>query len=174
MKSIFHLCDMFFYAVNTSEAKNEDERVPYHLETINPWETDIDERHSDWIDFSEEDKVLFEKALPVDMRTEQGFLLWIPGKTKDNSVDHITQDYIDLSNPFSKGDIYTIVDKLKVTLALLSKVSPANKSLKTINIIKDNKISISLIEEKTKSYITETSDRNAKNLVFESYKPEKN
>lgn len=173
MKSIFHLCDMFFYAVNTSEAKNEDERVPYHLETINPWETDIDERHSDWIDFSEEDKVLFEKALPVDMRTEQGFLLWIPGKTKDNSVDHITQDYIDLSNPFSKGDIYTIVDKLKVTLALLSKVSPANKSLKTINIIKDNKISISLIEEKTKSYITETSDRNAKNLVFESYKPEK-
>lgn len=85
MKSIFHLCDMFFYAVNTSKAANPEERVPYHLETINPWETDSDDRHSDWIDFNDEDKLLFEKALPINMKEEQGFLLWIPGKTQDNS-----------------------------------------------------------------------------------------
>lgn len=172
MKSIFHLCDMFFYAVNTSKAANPEERVPYHLETINPWETDSDDRHSDWIDFNDEDKLLFERALPINMKEEQGFLLWIPGKTQDNSADHITQDFIDLTNPFNKGDIYTIVDKLKVTLALLSKVSPTKDSLKKININKEGKsISIELRDEKGKTYISESSDRQVENLVFESYKP---
>lgn len=175
MKSIFHLCDMFFYAVNTSNAKNIDDRVSYKLETINPWETDVDDKHADWTEFSDADKKLFEEALPIDMKNEQGFLLWIPGKTNDKSPDHITQDFVDLTNPFNKGDIYTIVDKLKVTLALLSRVSPSNNTLKNLCIVKkEETIEIHLIEKEGKTYITEKSNRNVPDLTFESFTPKSN
>lgn len=164
MKSIFHLCDMFFYAVNTSE-------VSYHLETINPWEDDG--RHPEWKDFSDVDKALFEKSLPVDMRKTQGFLLWIPEKTKDKASEHITQDFIDLRNPFAKSEDENIVDKLKVTLALLSKVTPAKTSLKEITIEHNGKrTKLELVKNGENFSVQETSERKCENLAFDSYRPE--
>lgn len=168
MKSIFHLCDMCFFAINTS---NQKDGLPFEIDTINPWEEDFNNQNTQWIPFSDKDKDLFEKNLPIDMRKNHGFLLWIPEKNKDKNAIHIMPDIIDLRNPF-KNDLYSIIDKLKTTLALLYIVSPSKTRLNKITLI-NNKVSfvLEVVNNNNLCIIKETSDRKVENMFFESYKP---
>lgn len=169
MKSIFHICDFFIYAANTKD-------FPYKtVYPMNYWPDD-DERFKS---FSDEDIELVLNSLPkdVDIRKNEGFLLYIPIKIKKENWKNIISNDI---NPYPFGSYNSLKKRLPICLALLSEVAPqkSNKpqgqTLKSILYSQANDtFDICIQNDKTK--IKTIIDTQTKKPVihFISYKPEK-
>ena len=69
MKSVFHLCDLVFYA-GYRENKNGD--TSFVIGAVNPWKV---EARPEYAEFTEEDVALFQKAIPSEcFEKKKGFL----------------------------------------------------------------------------------------------------
>jgi len=79
LKSIFHLCEAFFYIASDTQAAEKDSQKYPRYSIFNPWsggfETDI---HRDWNHFSAEDRNLVATHLARFLDKEEWFCLWIP------------------------------------------------------------------------------------------------
>ena len=169
MKSIFNICDFFIYAANTSD-------FPYKtVYPMNYWPDD-DERFKS---FSDEDIELVLNSLPkdVDIRKNEGFLLYIPIKIKKENWKNIISNDI---NPYPFGSYNSLKKRLPICLALLSEVAPQKynkpqgQTLKSILYSQANDtFDICIQNDKTK--IKTIIDTQTKKPVihFISYKPEK-
>jgi len=162
MKSIFHICDFFIYAANTKD-------FPYErIFPVNYW-PDEDERFKH---FSDEDIELVLNSLPkdVDIRKQNGFLLYIPIKITKPGWENVISDPIK-AYPFGSFD--SLRKKIPVSLALLSEVAPQEKKLKSILYSQaEDKLDVSVDNKsKIKKIITKSSD--SKSIIqFVTYKPE--
>jgi hypothetical protein len=123
MKSLFHLCEAFFYQANNWR---EDK---WAGEVFNPWGEDY---RPDWHDFSDEDKLkLEEKLCEVLAQFKQNtdspwFIVWVPLRNKkqeasvDNDViisnfyeDHTAPDFLLDSNlPGQVAEIFPLLKNL--------------------------------------------------------------
>lgn len=74
LKSIFHLCEAFFYLASSSEVASPVAHI------VNPWADDYghDRFHKDWDVFAEADQAIIKSHFKALMDTEQYFYLWIP------------------------------------------------------------------------------------------------
>ncbi len=119
MKSIFHICDFFIYGANTKE-------FPYKgVFPVNYWPDDDNRFKS----FADDDIELVLNSLPadVDIRKQEGFLLYIPIKIKKDNWKNISDDKIG-EYPF--GSLKTLEEKIPISLALLSEVAPQKEDNK--------------------------------------------
>ncbi|MCB0191471.1 MAG: hypothetical protein KDJ65_05960 [Anaerolineae bacterium] len=74
LKSIFHLCEAFFYLANS-------DKIPAPVaHIVNPWADDHghDKFHDDWDNFFETDQAIITNHLKMLMDTDHYFYLWIP------------------------------------------------------------------------------------------------
>jgi len=83
MKSVFHLCEAFFFLAGNEKWK--------YKEILNPWSGGDDFRsfHDDWNGFSDSDAALVKRnARPVfdsmDLSTGSWFLLWLPLRKREH------------------------------------------------------------------------------------------
>jgi len=129
MKSIFHLCDLFFYV-----SKITDSDIPNLIEArpLNPWFNDPENRHNDWSEFIDDDRTLLQKYFKTEYR-EKGFLLIIPLKLKQDE-EHIINNCIYFNG---KGEYFgpknEFKEKIQQLLFILNATSE-KKELKTVNI----------------------------------------
>ena len=79
LKSIFHLCEAFFFFWPIQE----EGRTRYRADILNPWSDDSDEGfHLDWDIFSKQDQQLLFGALRPRFGGSACFALWIPLRQK--------------------------------------------------------------------------------------------
>lgn len=123
MKSIFHICDAFIFAICNKEPDFKDIKV----DCISPWgKNDPDHDYKDFPD--DEEKRLIIQNLPFDLKKENGFVLYLP--IQEPGKPHVIQEHkIFKEKPF--GVIDDVLENLGTTLPLLCEVSPT-KSLKTV------------------------------------------
>lgn len=157
MKSIFHLCDMFFYYVNKEN----------RLGLINPFIDDsgIDNFHKNWDSLNEEDAKSLSNLIQQKLGNKKdGFTIIIPGRVKDDSAHVVSDDDKDISHPFNKNDLNckNLIKNLTTAFALLSKVSSHPDTLKKISYSTKNKnISVEVLINQIETKIdnkTEKSD----------------
>lgn len=126
MKSIYHVCDFFFYIVDGKR-----------VEFLNPWykANNPNYIHNDWSVLTERDKEIIKKYSP---KTGEGLSILIPGKLdfKDavkNEEWHIsTGNSVKMDFPFGTN-LEDLIKDLMHCLALLQVVSVKGKShLETI------------------------------------------
>ena len=136
LKSIFHLCDAFFYY-------GHKEKVLQCLKPSKPQKGDAD--YEAWANISEEDKDSLVKQLKT---AENGLSLFIPIDGKNR----IGNDEIDPEHPFNKGDKtnFKLKEETLLALAILSR-SSRKKTLKEFNYeAKDCSFKISVEENRCK------------------------
>ncbi|MBQ5383138.1 MAG: hypothetical protein IIU46_01655, partial [Treponema sp.] len=120
MKSIYHICDFFFYIVDGKR-----------VEFLNPWykSQNPDYIHNDWSKITQKDEDVIRKYSP---QTETGLSILIPGKIdyKDsarNEERHIANgNSVKMEFPFGTNKEDLIKD-LMLCLALLQDVSVQGK-----------------------------------------------
>ena len=141
LKSIHHICDMFFYAFFW---KGE-----WVLDGINPWkETDY---HLDWKNEKIDETLCQEFLNKVTEKYKlpaKGFFLWIP--LKDMEDKHITDTIINNNSPLGLPD--NIITELCKILPLLKK-STNKKLVKVTYIGKEIEFSIILNERNDRIYL---------------------
>lgn len=166
MKSVFHLCNMFFYAAHFTDQSNSKE---ISIKAINPWrESDRPE----YMFFSDDDVELFKKEIvkiESKIKTKKGFMLWLP--IKDNTKDfNISEQDINPDKPF--GNLENIKQQISYIVPLLNVVSPQKPCLDCIEYHhKEDSISVR-ISGKEKNIIETTSKRKIEKSQFCIYKPE--
>lgn len=119
MKSVFHLCDLFFYA-GYRENKNGD--TSFVIGAVNPWKV---EARPEYAEFTEEDVLLFQKAIPSEcFEKKKGFLLWLPAKEIKPEIQNynISEQGVDSKNPFGNPEL--LKNQFSYIISLLSEVSP--------------------------------------------------
>ncbi len=120
MKSIYHICDFFFYIVDGKE-----------VDFINPWYKSDNPNyiHKEWSELQEEDKTIILNSLPKNIKKE-GLTILIPGKTNyaaENEKLHISSgNSVDMNFPFGTSKDELIKD-LTICLALLQEASVKGK-----------------------------------------------
>lgn len=120
MKSIYHICDFFFYIVDGKR-----------VEFLNPWYKPQNPNyiHSDWSNVSSKDEEVILKYSP---QTQKGLSILIPGKidyedSKKNEEWHIANgNSVKMEFPFGANKDDLIKD-LMLCLALLQDVSAEDK-----------------------------------------------
>ncbi len=162
MKSIFHICDFFIYAANTKEFKYE------RVFPVNYWPFE-DTRFSS---FSDDDINLILDNLPkdVDIRKQEGFLLYIPFKISKDGWENVISGKI---KPYPFGSFESLTRRIPISLALLSEVAPQEKRLKYISYKQNENLIEVSVDNKLwfKDIIIETNKRKSK-IQFIAYKPE--
>ena len=83
LKSIFHLCEAFFFFGQTSDG----ESTKYVADVLNPWSDQTDGFHPEWDEFSDSDKKLLLKAMLKHFGGKKCFCLWIPLRQRDQVQD---------------------------------------------------------------------------------------
>jgi len=166
MKSIFHLCDLFFYVSKITDKQDLIEARP-----LNPWFNDPNNRHNEWREFNDDDFSLLQKYYKTEYN-EKGFLLIIPLKLKLDE-EHIINNCIYQNG---KGEYFgpknEFKEKIQQLLLILNTTSE-NKDLKTVYIdlpayIKEN---ISVDGIKYTKYFNTDSLLVAKKIVEQSIWP---
>jgi len=131
MKSIFHLCDMFFYVSKVTSANKQ---IPIVARPLNPWFNDPYNRHNEWKEFNDDDLSLLKKYYKTEYE-EKGFLLIIPLKIKQNE-EHIINNCI-YQNQNGKGEYFgpksEFIEKVQQLLIILN-TTFENKFLTSIHI----------------------------------------
>ncbi len=120
MKSIYHICDFFFYIVDGKR-----------IEFLNPWykQNNADYTHNEWSAISEKDKAIILENCP---KSEKGLTILIPGKTdysdrEKNSKLHIsTGNSVDMRFPFGTSKAELVKD-LTLCISLLNECTPNNR-----------------------------------------------
>ena len=120
MKSIYHICDFFFYIVDGKR-----------IEFLNPWYKPQNQNyiHNDWSNISSYDEEVILKYSP---QTQKGLSILIPGKidyedSKKNEEWHIANgNSVKMEFPFGANKDELIKD-LMLCLALLQEVSADGK-----------------------------------------------
>jgi hypothetical protein len=144
MKSVFHLCDMFFYVSTFTEGTNKGK---LKVATFNPWIGDPDKRHSEWEKTTDKD----ENALTSYYQQNcgnSGFLLVIPLKLYEKDI------HVSPNNIFTNGigDFFCpaveLDDKIYQSLAVINTTSLHKPALQTIEVkIPDYKDKIYTLED---------------------------
>lgn len=119
MKSVFHLCDLFFYA---GYRENESGEITFVIGAVNPWKV---EARPEYAEFTEDDVTLFQKAIPSEcFEKKKGFLLWLPAKEIKPEIQNynISEQKVDSKNPF--GTPFLLKNQFSYIISLLSEVSP--------------------------------------------------
>lgn len=129
MKSVFHLCEAFFYLAYDG--------ADYHCVLMNPWDTGEEEDgniHSDWVEPKDDPDVQQKLKTIVEAHVKNAptwFLLWIPLRQKrhlqksDYQVDGVIierfpgDDYSQDLNFFSESDL---PNRLGILLPLLPRL----------------------------------------------------
>lgn len=137
MKSVFHLCEAFFYvAYDGSEI---------HKRILNPWYSDVDEEafHNGWEDVSSSDwEMLHEIGRQhVKSGTSSWFLMWIPLRKKTHKRDDLGREVGAIVDRFpgdsGSAELEFLRERdLERSLAF---VLPLLKHLKTIEHVGDEK-----------------------------------
>jgi hypothetical protein len=137
MKSVFHLCEAFFYIAFDG--------VEIHRRILNPWFSDVDEEafHNGWEDVSSADwEMLHEIGRQhVKSGTNSWFLMWIPLRRKIHKRDDLGREVGAIVDRFP-GDSgsneleFLREQSLERSLAF---VLPLLKHLKTIEHVGDEK-----------------------------------
>lgn len=95
MKSVFHLCEAFFYVGYDGTQE--------YIEVLSPWFQDgLNEKHADWEQFSQDDQdALLLKDIAhqqaENFKSNNWFLLWIPLR----QVSHVAQDSAPIMNVYT-------------------------------------------------------------------------
>ena len=151
MKSIFHICDAFFYYINKEN----------RLGAINPFANSdgIDSTHPDWSELGDKDQDLLIKEIKKIIPENNGFTILIPdGMPEINQIiaNNGKRD-IDIEYPFNKDDIENknLIENLSIVLALLPKVSTHRDNFKRI-VFNNKKIFLVSSSESTKNSIVTT------------------
>ncbi len=153
MKSIYHICDFFFYLV-------DGERVEF----LNPWykANNPNYIHNDWSILTNNDKEIIKKHSP---KTGEGLAILIPGKVdfKDaikNEEWHIsTGNSVKMDFPFGTHREELIKD-LMLCLALLQEVSVKGKNhLETIRYEINAEESIKIYKKTPTKIVCEDNNR---------------
>jgi hypothetical protein len=134
LKSIFHLCDIFFYVTRITDGAGKGK---LESRQFNPWIENPDAKHSEWQILSDKDHSQLETKFEEiskkcsDKPNGDGFLLIIPLKTTKN--DHITDNNI---FPDGKGEYFghydDIKDRIIHLLPMLNNISPSGTTIKKI------------------------------------------
>lgn len=120
MKSIYHICDFFFYIKDGTE-----------VDFINPWYKSDNPNyiHKEWSELQEGDKKIILDALPKNAKKE-GLTILIPGKSNydaENEKLHISSgNSVDMNFPFGTGK-EELIKNLTVCLSLLQEASAKGK-----------------------------------------------
>lgn len=121
LKSVFHLCEAFFYVAGRGDSEEVDGDI------LNPWSGEAGMRslHSDWDEFKDEDRAAIVGHLLPFLSTPTWFCLWIPLRCRSH-VGSITPiqpaypgDSIDIPAFLDNADV---VQRLADTLPLLANV----------------------------------------------------
>lgn len=162
MKSIFHICDFFIYAANTKD-------FPYKRAfPVNYWPNE-DKR---FCSFTEEDIKLVLDSLPkdVDIRKQEGFILYIPFKITKKDWENVVSGEI---KPYPFGSFESLTKRIPISLALLSEVAPQKKRLQCITYKQANSFIEVTVENKHRIKEIKTKANNEKfEIQFITYKPE--
>lgn len=168
MKSIYHICDFFFYLVDGNR-----------VEFLNPWYKSGNPNyiHSEWSNLTENDKNIIKKHSP---KGGVGLSILIPGKIdyKDsikNEEWHIsTGNSVKMDFPFSSTKDELIKD-LMLCLALLQEVSAKGKNhLETIKYEINEKETIKIYKKSESKIVCEdSSGKIIKTSEFSSFSSSK-
>ena len=130
MKSIFHICDAFFYYINKEE----------RLGAINPFANSdgIDTTHPTWSELVDDDQNILIAEIKKVIPEKKGFTILIPdGMQEEHQIiaNNGKRD-IDINHPFNKGDKdnKNLIENLSVVLSLLPKVSTHKNNFSKIII----------------------------------------
>lgn len=131
LKSVFHLCDAFFYFASGVEGNQNGDRNRFDI--LNPWEDDDPEKnfHQDWkephdSDYEKVKNFLSENGLITEM--ERWFCVWIPLRSKKISGNHYLIDTFpgEKAEPprdeFFQDDLEISVSQILPLLSSLRKV----------------------------------------------------
>jgi hypothetical protein len=134
LKSIFHLCDIFFYVSRLTDGSKKGK---LESRQFNPWIENPEGKHSEWQDLSKNDHAQLEKNFEEiskkchDKPNGDGFLLVVPLKTAEN--DHITENNIFVNGIGEYfGPYNELNEKIIRLLPMLNNISPAGTMLKEI------------------------------------------
>jgi hypothetical protein len=127
LKSVFHLCDMFFYAAKISEGIHLGKIVK---DFFNPWENEVNGyEHSNYDSFSHVDEKELEQYFKE--RYEKGFLLVLPLKT-NNEKSHVMPGNLYPDNIYFFGNPNLIKIRIDFILPLLNYIAPTGKKINSI------------------------------------------
>lgn len=91
LKSIFHLCDAFFYmASDTSPDEAWDENEYPRADILNPWSPKF---YTQWDTFSKQSQRAIIDIVSSSLTSQPWFCLWIPLRKKDHTSSPIIQEY---------------------------------------------------------------------------------
>ncbi|MBC1271101.1 hypothetical protein GNF07_29160 (plasmid) [Trichormus variabilis FSR] len=92
-KSIFHLCEAFFYIASSELLRGD----PYRFQFINPWANPTDPKQPKWKQLTVKDKEIVENYLSNQaLLGKQYFILWIPLRRKEADNNRcIVDNYYD-------------------------------------------------------------------------------
>lgn len=129
LKSVFHLCDAFFYFASDVEGNQKGDRNRFDI--LNPWEDENPEKdfHPDWkeIHASDYEKVktfLRENGLITEM--ERWFCVWIPLRSQKISGKHLIPSYPGDSNEPPRDEFFQ--DDLEISVSqILPLLNPLRK-----------------------------------------------
>jgi hypothetical protein len=85
LKSIFHLCEAFFYISSHTQPVKDD----YRYNLINPWSGEDSDAsfHTDWDDLSLAPPELLENVINKITKDERWFCIWVPLRQKIHGVE---------------------------------------------------------------------------------------
>lgn len=97
MKSVFHLCEAFFYIGYDGETE--------HIEVLSPWfQEGLSKKHATWEQFPQDSDALLLKDIAhnqaENLNTNSWFLLWIPLRQKN----HVAQDSAPIIDAYPGDD----------------------------------------------------------------------
>lgn len=166
MKSIFHICDAFFYYINKEN----------RLGAINPFADNdgIDNLHPEWTELIEQDQILLINEIKQNISESFGFTIIIPdGMPEDKQItaNNGKRD-INIEQPFNKDDVgnKNLISNLTNVLALLPKVSTYKDKFQKIvfyNPKKQNRLIIKT--DIVQSERTITANENKKEIYKAKY-----
>ncbi len=164
MKSIYHICDFFFYLV-------DGERVDF----LNPWYKagNPNYLHKEWSVLTENDKNVIRKHSPkITKATAEGLSILIPGKLdfEDEELHVSTGNSVKMDFPFGTNKEFLIKD-LMLCLALLQNVSAKEKHLTKIiyELSDDDKITIIKVEDESKIICQDSKGHTIHTAEYASY-----
>jgi hypothetical protein len=137
MKSVFHLCEAFFYVAYDG--------AEIHRRILNPWYSDVDEEafHNGWEDVSSADwEMLHEIGRQhVKSGTDSWFLMWIPLRKKTHKRDDLGHEVGAIVDRFPGDSGSTELEFLRERdlERSLAFVLPLLKHLKTIEHVGDER-----------------------------------
>ncbi|MGB3207622.1 MAG: hypothetical protein WBB28_21775 [Crinalium sp.] len=150
LKSVFHLCEAFFYIA----PDKENSKYP-RWDIFNPWADafDTDEYHQDWNAFSRKDRdyIIKNTLAPILQKSEyqnKWFLIWMPLRQEEHCANNSKVRYIkddeffpEIPNFLKNTDIQKQLSLLPSLLSNLNQIRYWEKNFRQpkFNIIVDEK-----------------------------------